>query len=701
MNALVIWWLGLEALAWAALPLGFALFGPKCAYGYPVGRTVALVLLAYIAWLLGFVIPLKAAVGAALLLFAGAAAWAGYRQRASIGAWLRDRGLREILFLDALWTAGFLFFAWQRSLAPDIFGAEKYMDFAFLNALARADGMPPEDPWMAGYTINYYYFGYWCFALLARLAPLPTEITYNLCVATIGGLAFSQTAAAALVLTQSRGLAVLGGALSSLLGNLDGLLQTIERHGLRGMDYWRSSRVVGRGDTINEFPFFSTIHGDLHPHFMVLPVSLAFLVLLLDERTFGGARNSQAVPGRPAAWAAAAFLLGTMVVISPWEAPAAAMLLFLLGSRSLPWRPLLSRGRIVAGLLTAAALVVGIALYLPFYVRFESFGQGVGFRLATTRLGEFLTVFGALLFAPAVLVARRAANSLPGGSEWRHLAGAALGLAAIVAFAMGNAVLPLLAALVAAALTAAYRSDEAQERAGFLLISAAAVMLLVCEVAYIRDSYGERLYRMNTVFKFYFQAWAMLAVAAPWALGRLLREPPRAAWARAAVPVVMAALLAGAACYPLGVTLDRMRNPHWTLDGNAYLRRDHPDDFAAIQWLRNNVKERAVLLEATGNPYSYFARFASNTGLPTVLGWGNHEGLWRQHEPEVGRRIEDVRRMYTAGRLEAVSPLLDRYGVEFVVVGELERRHYGDGGLAAFASLEKVFEHGQTALYRR
>ena len=100
----------------------------------------------------------------------------------------------------------------------------------------------------------------------------------------------------------------------------------------------------------------------------------------------------------------------------------------------------------------------------------------------------------------------------------------------------------------------------------------------------------------------------------------------------------VALLVAASACYPLGITLDRLGSPYKTLDGNAYLARDHPDDFAAIQWLRQNVPDQTVILETTGDPYSYFARFSSNTGLPTVLGWANHEGLWRGHDNTVMER---------------------------------------------------------------
>jgi YYY domain-containing protein len=711
--AVILWWLLLEALGLLGLPLTFSIFGPRTSYGYPFAKIAALLVLTYVAWLLGFVLPLRTAVALGVAGLAALGAVLAIAQRQRLAAWLRGGGWREILRHDGLWTVGFLFFVFQRWMAPDIFGAEKYMDFAFLNGLLRAAHMPPPDPWMSGDTINYYYFGYFMFANLMRLAPLAVIVSYNLCVATIGGLAFSQTAAVVLALTERWGLAVLGGCMSAFLGNLDGFFQYLQKGTLRGMDYWRSSRVVARGDTINEFPFFSTIHGDLHPHFMVLPVSIMLLGILLDERLFPS--RPADVPQNPwralAPFAVVAFVLGAMVAISNWELPMGVLVVALLAGRWQPLRPLLSRARLQLALRLVGVLIGVYVLFMPFYLDFvpplvrpgpnEPCIGSACFTLATTSLAEFLTVFGLLLFAPVVLVAARAWPLVPsGGGEGRHLAIAAAALAIVFAAVAGNAVLPLLAIVLIGALVVAYRGADLEERAGYLLIAAGVAALLICEVAFLKDSYGEKLYRMNTVFKLYFQAWTILAVASPWAVGRLLAH--RWAWAPMprVVTAALAVLIAACACYPLGITLDRLGSPYKTLDGNAYLAREHPDDYAAIQWLRQNVGDEPVILEATGDPYSYFARFSSNTGLPTVLGWANHEGLWRGHDQTVMARREHVMRMYGATTLEEIQPLLDRYQVRYVIVGDLEREKHR-AGIEKFAALTPVFRSGGTVIYRR
>jgi YYY domain-containing protein len=713
IRALALWWLMLEGLGLAVFPLLFPLFSRQAAHGYPFAKVAALLVLTYVSWLLGFSLPMGAAVKATLATLVVAGVVAAWLQRAAIGEWLRAGGARVVGLHAAFWTFGFLFFAWYRSLAPDIFGAEKYMDFAFFNVLSQTDSMPPYDPWMSGKTINYYYFGYLMFANLARLAPLPSQVSYNLCVVSVGGLAFALTAAAVFQITRRWGVALLGGAMSALLGNLDGFLQLVEKGKLRGMDYWRSTRVVGAdGATINEFPFFSTIHGDLHPHFIVLPVGILLLALLLDERLFPS-RPEEARSGARAwlPFGPVAFVLGAMVAISVWELPMAALAVFLLAGRRIPLAPLFSTEGLLLVAQTIAVVAVGYVLFLPFYTDFTAPSATPGpddlclgpacFKLAETALGEFLTVFGLLLFAPCILIAARAWRQLPGGREWHHL-WAALG-AFVILFAVvaGNAVLPLLAALAAGSLLVAYRGSEGAERAGFLLVTAAAAALLACEVFFLKDSYGDRLYRMNTVFKFYFQAWTILCIASPWCLERLWAGTWQWSWTPRAVTAGLALLIGASSCYPLALALDRGGVPLRTLDGNAYLARERANDYAAIEWLRQNGRAEDVLLEATGNPYSYYARFSANTGLPTVLGWANHEGLWRAHDRDVLARHHAVQQAYNAPSLEAIEPFLDQHGVRYVIVGDLERQDYKPEGLAKFQALEVAFRQGTTTIYKR
>lgn len=710
MGSLIIWWLALEGLGLIAFPLTAQLFSARTDHGYAFAKIIGLLLVSYVAWLLGFAgVSFAAALWVALALFAVCNLVLAWYSRESLAAWFRGGATRPILIHDALWTFGFVFFAWQRSLWPHIVDQEKYMDFAFFNTLQRTNVMPPQDPWMAGLPFNYYYFGYLMFANLARVVGLPSSFSYNLCVATIGGLTFAELAAIGLTLTKRLPFAMLTGAMGIIFGNLDGFLQLLQTRGLTGFNYFRSTRIVNGDSTINEFPYFTTIHGDLHPHFLVLPVQVLLLGLLLDPERFRNlaARGLKSVRDL---WefVPVAVVLGAMVAISIWELPVGAMVAFLLMQRHLPMRPLLSWQRIQLALAVAGIVVAGYVLYLPFYLHFVAPPSGVGVKFATTSLAEFLIVFGALLAAPALFLATEIVPKLSlgaetRGAEVRQLLGAGLALVLVIAYLAGNAVFVLMLAMVGVAVVLLYTTDDGDRRAPVLLVLAASIALLACELVYIKDPYGEKLYRMNTVFKLYLQSWILLSMAGPWCLLQLLdrkRLPESVRWAATAT---VGGLLLASCAYPLGVTVTRVvhLNGSLTLNGNEYLQREHPDDFAAIQWVREHVTDLPVILEASGNPYSYYARFASNTGLPTVMGWGNHEGLWRGHEQAVGQRTQEVARMYNAPALDDVRPLLDRYHVEYIVVGEIERKDYQARGVEKFSQLKVAFARGGTTIYQR
>ncbi len=703
MAHLLGWWLMLEVIGLISLPLAFALFSRRLDHGYAFSKMGGILAISWVGWMLAHsgAMGLSSALWAALALFVALNAALAWRNGGALRAWLAADGWGAILRLDLAWSAGFLFFAWQRALAPEIFGAEKYMDFAFLNSLARIESLPPADPWMAGETINYYYFGYLLLANLWRFATVDYPVAYNLCVAMLGGLAFAEFVALGRALTQRWVFGLAAGLFGMLVTNLDAFSQWLSKGTLLGLDYWASTRVVGDGDTINEFPYFTVVHGDLHPHFIVMPVALMLLALLLDPQ-----RRRPFVEGA-LAWsdmarlAAVAFVYGAAITISPWELPVGGLMIFLLLQRDLPLWPPLGWARLRLGLLAVGVLVVAYGLYLPFHLNFETpdYG-GVGFKLASTNLGEFLTVF-AILLSPGLLLLPL--ETRPTGKVSQD-ALTAIGLASLlgllVAYLMGNAVILLLLLLLGLAVAAVYANDDVEQRSGWILFAGAIIMLLLCELIYLKDPYGDRLYRMNTVFKFYLQSWLLLAVAGAWCLQRLLAR----GGATAVVGGVTVTALALAGCvYPLSMTLTRQsyKPAAWDLDGNEYLRREHPEDYALITWLRDNVEGMPVVLETSGNPYSYYARISSNVGLPTLMGWANHEGLWRSHDTTVGARQAEVARIYNAPTLAEVEPLLEKYGVRYIVVGELERKDHAAAGLEKFASLPVAFRHGQSVLYVR
>lgn len=171
-----------------------------------------------------------------------------------------------------------------------------------------------------------------------------------------------------------------------------------------------------------------------------------------------------------------------------------------------------------------------------------------------------------------------------------------------------------------------------------------------------------------------------------------------------------AVVLAGSLVYPVLVAFDRTGGFTYaqTVDGLDFVRRQDPDEYEAIRWLNDNVRGTPVIAEATGGDFSASGRISSRTGLPTVIGWVNHEAQWRgrpgprdEGDPALSVRPMAVSRLYTTSDNNEALAIVQRYGIEYVYVGKLERNTYGTAGLAKFAEfMDVAFQNGTVTIYR-
>jgi len=189
-----VWWLTLEALGLVAWPLAWIAMRRLPDRGWAFSKALGLLLVGYGAWLLGMVQLASFSRGsnlAVLLLVAGGSLWLVRRDGAALGremvTFLRGQArywiAAEVLF-------GLAFSAWTilRAYSPAIFGTEKFMDFAFLNSFTQGQTLPPTDPWLAGHTINYYYFGYTLMGTLCHLSGVDSAVGFNLANVTLFSL---------------------------------------------------------------------------------------------------------------------------------------------------------------------------------------------------------------------------------------------------------------------------------------------------------------------------------------------------------------------------------------------------------------------------------------------------------------------------------------------------------------------------------
>ena len=245
-----------------------------------------------------------------------------------------------------------------------------------------------------------------------------------------------------------------------------------------------------------------------------------------------------------------------------------------------------------------------------------------------------------------------------------------------------------------------------------LMVVLALALSLAVELVVFRGDIS----RMNMVFKFYYQIWTLLGIAGAVALGRLWGrlpvEAPRwsGAWRTIMVILVMAGLL-----YPPFAARGKLAERFYQgappgLDGMAYMADslytevDNAGnvhelslrwDYEAINWMQDNVVGTPVVVEGRSrHEYLWGGRVSINTGLPTLVGWGNHQrqqrGVVVPHNL-LDRRIQDTQLLYSDPSIVTAQKILDRYGVKYIVVGELEKMYYPQDGLS---KLDRMVQDG-------
>ena len=206
-----------------------------------------------------------------------------------------------------------------------------------------------------------------------------------------------------------------------------------------------------------------------------------------------------------------------------------------------------------------------------------------------------------------------------------------------------------------------------------LLLLLGTLLVLGPEFFFLRDQFG---WRINTIFKFYYQAWLLWAVAAAFGSAALLLSLSRR-WGILFRVGLALVLLVGFTYTSLALwskTGGFKPAQGFTLDGTAYLESQAPDDAAAARWLW--TAPPGVVAEAVGGSYSEYARVATLSGLPNVLGWPGHESQWRGGGREMGSRQADLERLFCTRSWEEAQQILSKYNIRYVYIGNLERSSY-------------------------
>ncbi len=686
----VHWWIVFLILGAAFLPVTIVLLEKLKDNGYIFSKVIAFGVISYAIFILGFFKLLRFNELTLLIVFVFFLLINLFIARKINIAKSIRKNWRVYVFEEILFFVTLALWSFVRGHNPEIHGLEKFMDVGFVNSILRADFMPPRDMWLTPFPINYYYFGHLITAVLTKASMLPSQITYNLMMATL--FAFTFVGSFSILfnifrserIIKSYAVGLLSGFLVAMSGNLTTIYTFfkpyVNEHPVPFWQqafapltfpnaYWYPNATRFIPFTIHEFPIYSFVVSDLHGHVIDIPfVLLGILLIYLLFITKNWKLYTPVI----------SFLVALMYMTNAWDGLIYLMLagLVVLLINFYPFK--INKTKIKEFIFSGLILGGGFFLFsLPFNVNFVPFVSGIGVICAPEALTN-MQKLGPFLFE---------ADHCQRSPIWQ--------LVILYGFFYF---------LVASFLVIIARKKNEIKRTDLfvlILIFISTLLLLVPEFIYAKDIYPGH-YRANTMFKLGYEAFMMLSISSAYIIGRILtfgliKSIIYKIW----LPIFFF-LLFLVSIYPYFSTYSfygELKN-YRGLDGLRYIQDLYKYDYDAILWINENIKSQPVILEAQGDSYTDFARISANTGLPTVLGWTVHEWLWRGTYDIPAPRITQIKQIYEGENTLEVRGLLKQYKIEYVYIGGLEDQTYKVSEDKFKKLGERIYQKGNVKIYK-
>lgn len=686
------WYLLALVLGAAAMPLTGRLFRRFQDRGWMFSKVTAIAVSGFLTWFLVAVKIIKFTTMTCIVvtLVCAAASLILYCREQKAGFECIPFAHLDLVYAEELlFFTAFLLWTYFAGFHPAAYGTEKFMDYGFMEAMMRSKTLPATDLWYSQGKINYYYGGQYFAVFLTKLSGAKVELTYNLMRTFVAGLAFAMPFSLVHQMVTDRLGRIRTGwkkALPSVTGILAGISVSIAGNmhyvvygqiipfiqKLKGEEvssYWfpDATRYIGfnpdvEDKTIHEFPCYSFVLGDLHAHV----VDIMFVLLLLGllyawMKKVRTTELSGESMSRREFWKkqllmpqllAAGALLGMFHWTNYWDfviyfvvTCGVALFMNIIGQKG--------KIRWVLGVTAAQAveiLTLATVIILPFTLQFDTSNMVQGIALAKHHSlpHQLLVLWGlpgilTILFVVSLLIEKLR------GAEQKSLY-----------HLLTSIRLPDLFAV--------------------LMGLCAIGLVLIPELVYVRDIYENGNARANTMFKLTYQAYIMFGMTMIYAIFRLLVVGKNKILK---VLAFIGLFLFVWTCGYFGNSVHSWFGTVWKpsqykgLNATAFLETDFPEDVNGIRWLKENISDAPVVLEANGDSYSEYERVSAMTGLPTIMGWYVHEWLWRGNLADLNAKIEEIKEIYTSTDETRVKELLEEYNVSYIFVGSCERNKYG------------------------
>ena len=670
LNHIFFWWSVLFIIGIINIPSVHLFFNKFTDNGYAYSKTTGVLFLVYLIFILCIfkIVPFTSSTIYSVLVFLILVNFYLFVKNKDTLLVNISEKIKIIIFQEIFFIVGFGFWVYVRGHQPAIEGLEKFMDFGFVNSILRSKYLPPQDMWFAGKYINYYWFGHLVTAVLTKLTNIPSTITYNLMLATIMGLvlnaAFSLVSTLVMYIKPDvKRTIYLAGIISAIVLTFGGNFHTpvyVLKEGEEKYWYPDATRFIGYNPdtddkTIHEFPIYSFVVSDLHPHLLNLPFVLLFIALLAEyalrkrsqnfkfkyqnskhiKKSFFRNSNLPCVLDLELRILPLGSLLGIFLMTNTWDF---GNYLLLFGITIFVFN-ILNKKLTIDKLLdntTVGLLVIATAgiTSLPFLLNFDSFAQGIAFVQSRTPIWQLAILWG----FPAILTLIFSLN--------------------------------------------VYLKKGFVESPNLLILSlifTSWLLILLPEIVYLKDIYIVGYHRANTMFKLTYQAFVMFYLSSGYILVQSLGLIKKIYY-RLLLSLLYTTIIGSILVYPYFAIKSYyagLKNYNG-IKGDAWLNDFNPDLYQVIYWFNKNVKDQPVILEAPGNSYTQYNVISSYTGLPTVSGWFVHEWLWRGDSRFPQERVSEITQFYTTKNLNQARSFIKKYKVEYVIVGNFEREKFPD-----------------------
>jgi len=697
---IALWYSALTAIGLSVLPITSYLFQRFEDKGYPFSKMLGVSILSYAVFVLVRYahVPFSLSTIAWCLTIVTLFSWGlfvRYKNKITLPS------IKTIVLYEGAFFIALAFWSYVRGNEPALRSLEKYMDLGFIYSAFRSTSLPPQDMWYAqtanhgAYFINYYYFGHYITALVSKLTGIVPNIAFNLMLASVFALAITSSftlgfhAYSLFFPKTKRYIALYTGFLTAFFLNFGGNLQTIYlfTNGYppgtpipfwkilshyNPVAYWYPNATRFIPFTIHEFPTYSHVVSDLHGHVLNIPVVLLIIGLFMAFIYTPQARFRIIVE------IFFAYLLSIAYMTNATDLLVYGGFLFFLYAVGY---------KNIVTVLMHFIPTIGIAVLLtyPFSSVFDSFVSAIGINCAPQwlvnmgRLGIFLGEANKCQSSPFWML------FILWGFFWIIFAG-------FIAFIFTRKKIKV---------------SEDTLYFVFFIFTYSLLLTLTAEFIYFKDIYPAH-FRANTMFKLGYQAYTMMTIVGVPLMVRFIRYAKE----KFTLPVVLytALLLICAlfvsvygyyAIHSFYGDLKRFT----TLDGSYWIQKEYPKMKKVIDFLKQNDKNEKLtysILEANGDSYTDYNMVSANTGIPTIIGWGVHEWLWRgDYTTIVAPRANEVLKVYTDPTSKEAKQILRKYQVRYVLITQFEREKFPSLNVRKFYTIGRVaYRTGDTYIFK-